>query len=133
MTRSTILIVDDEAEVRSVLTDVLVDEGYAVGSAVDGAAALKCVVEQRPDVVLLDVDMPRLRGVETLVALRELAPETSVVMMSGKADEGEARRALALGAFDYITKPFDLDYLREVLAAAVPRGRPRVTARCRAR
>ena len=75
--------------------------------------------EIRPDLILLDVDMPRLRGIETLLVIRELSPETKVIMISGKADEAEARRALALGAFDYITKAFDLAYLRQVIEAAL--------------
>jgi DNA-binding NtrC family response regulator len=81
---------------------------------------IKRFVENRPSVVLLDVDMPRLRGVETLVVLHELCPDTHVIMISGKADENEARRSLALGAFDYITKPFDLEHLQRVVQTAVP-------------
>ena len=118
-TMPTILVVDDEPEIRALLNDVFADRGYAVHAAVDGAAALKCVVEHRPDVVLLDVDMPRLRGVETLVAIRELSPQTRVVMISGKGDVAEARRALALGAFDYVTKPFDMLYLDQVIQIAI--------------
>ena len=114
----TILVVDDDPEIRTLLIDVLIDDGYAVRSAVDGVAAVKCFVENRPDLILLDVDMPRLRGIETLLVIRELSPETKVIMISGKADEAEARRALALGAFDYISKPFDLVYLRRVIEAA---------------
>ena len=115
----TILVVDDDPQIRTLLIDVLVEDGYAAHSAVDGVAAIKSFVENRPDLILLDVDMPRLRGVETLVVLRALSPETRIIMISGKAEESEARRALALGAFDYITKPFDLAYLRQVIEAAV--------------
>ena len=115
----TILVVDDEPEVRALLLDVLGGHAYVVHAAVDGAAALKCVVEDRPDLVLLDVDMPRLRGVETLIAILELSPQTKVVMISGKADATEARRALALGAFDYVMKPFDLAYLDRVIQTAI--------------
>ena len=118
-TMPTVLVVDDEPEIRTLLMDVLIDDGYAVRSAVDGVAAVKSFVESRPDLILLDVDMPRLRGIETLLVIRELSPETPVIMISGKADEAEARRALALGAFDYITKPFDLAYLRQVIEAAL--------------
>ena len=115
----SVLIVDDEPEMRTLLTDILSDKGYRIATAVDGVAALKVVVATPPDLVLLDVDMPRLRGVEALVAIRELAPATKVIMISGKADAGEARRALAAGAFDYITKPFDLDYLDEAVRIAM--------------
>ena len=115
----TILVVDDDPGIRTLLIDVLVEGGYAADSAVDGVAAIKRFVEHRPDLILLDIEMPRLRGVETLVVIRELSPETRIIMISGKAEESEARRALALGAFDYITKPFDLAYLRRVIEAAV--------------
>ena len=115
----TILVVDDDPGIRTLLIDVLVEGGYAADSAVDGVAAIKRFVEHRPDLILLDIEMPRLRGVDTLVVLHELSPETRVIMISGKAEESEARRALALGAFDYVMKPFDLAYLLQVIEAAV--------------
>ena len=115
----TILVVDDDPGIRTLLIDVLVEGGYAAESAVDGVAAIKSCVEHRPDLILLDIEMPRLRGVETLVVLHELSPETRVIMISGKAEESEVRRTLALGAFDYLTKPFDFAYLLQVIEAAV--------------
>jgi DNA-binding NtrC family response regulator len=115
----SVLIVDDEPEMRSLLADILSDKGYRIETAVDGVAALKIVVATHPDLVLLDVDMPRLRGVEALVAIHGLAPATKVIMIRGKADAQEARRALASGAFDYITKPFDLTYLDEAVRIAM--------------
>ena len=114
-----VLVVDDEPDIRDTLTDLLAADGYQVTTAVDGADALGYVVEQQPDLVLLDVDMPRLRGVEALVAIRALSPTTRVIMMSGKADLEEAKRALAAGAFDYVTKPFDLAYLDRVIRTAI--------------
>ena len=115
----SVLIVDDEPEIRSLLTDMLSDRGYRIDTAVDGVAALQMVVASHPDLVLLDVDMPRLRGVEAMVAIHGLAPATKVIMISGKADAHEARRALAAGAFDYIAKPFDLTYLDEAVRIAM--------------
>lgn len=114
-----VLIVDDEPDIRDMLSELLAADGYQVTTAVDGADALPCVIEQRPDLVLLDVDMPRLRGVEALVAILALSPTTRVIMMSGKADLEEAKRALAAGAFDYVTKPFDLAYLDQAIRTAV--------------
>jgi two-component system, OmpR family, KDP operon response regulator KdpE len=115
----SVLIVDDEPEMRSLLADILSDKGYRIDTAVDGVAALKIVVASHPDLVLLDVDMPQLRGGEALVAIRAISPNTKVIMISGKADAGEARRALAAGAFDYVTKPFDLNYLDEAVRIAM--------------
>ena len=77
---------------------------------------------RHPDVVLLDVDMPKLRGVETLAAIKAVSPATRVIMISGKADFDEARRALASGAYDYIMKPFDLAYLDQVIQFALIGG-----------
>jgi len=113
-----VLLVDDEAEVRELLEDYLVPKGYLVRSVADGAAALRQVIDEAPDVVLLDVDMPRLGGLEALIAIRGIAHEVKVIMISGKASLETAKLALAYGAFDYIAKPFDLDHLSEVVAAA---------------
>lgn len=119
--RSTprILVVDDEPEVRSLLEDFLSLEGYQTRSAADGATALRQVIQEAPDLVLLDVDMPRLGGIEALTAIRGIAGDVKVVMISGKASLETAKLALAYGAFDYVAKPFDLGHLAEVIAAAL--------------
>jgi DNA-binding response OmpR family regulator len=113
-----VLVVDDEADVCTILEEFLTARDYQVRSVGDGAAALRQVIEEAPNLVLLDVDMPRLGGIEALTAIRGLAPDVKVVMISGRASRETAMRALAYGAFDYITKPFDLDHLGEVVAAA---------------
>ena len=113
-----VLVVDDEAEVCALLEDFLAPKGYRVRSVADGAATLREVREHTPDLVLLDIDMPRLGGVEALRAIRAFAPQVRVIMISGKASLDTARLTLAYGAFDYIAKPFDLDHLIVVIAAA---------------
>jgi DNA-binding response OmpR family regulator len=114
-----VLVVDDEPEMRALLDEFLAPKGYRVSAAADGAAAVREVLKEAPDLVLLDIDMPRLDGIETLRAIRGVAPDVRVVMISGKASLDTAKRALVYGAFDYIAKPFDLDHLSEVVAAAV--------------
>ena len=114
-----VLVVDDEAEVRALLEDFLAPKGYRIRSVADGAAAVREVMHEAPDLVLLDIDMPRLDGIEALRAIRGVAREVRIIMISGKASLDTAKRALVYGAFDYITKPFDLDHLSEVVAAAV--------------
>jgi DNA-binding response OmpR family regulator len=114
-----VLVVDDEAEVCALLEDFLAPKGYRVRSVADGAAAIREVLKEAPDLVLLDIDMPRLDGIEALRAIRAVAREVRIVMISGKASLDAAKRALLYGAFDYIAKPFDLDHLSEVVAAAV--------------
>jgi len=114
-----VLVVDDEAEVRALLEDFLAPKGYRVRSVADGAAALREVMKEAPDLVLLDIDMPRLDGIEALRAIRGVAREVRIVMISGKASPDTAKQALVYGAFDYIAKPFGLDHVSEVVAAAV--------------
>src|SRR5213078_3624360 len=97
-----VLVVDDEAEIRAVLEEYLLPKGYRVRSVADGAAALREVIDEAPDVILLDVDMPRLGGIEALTAIRGITRKVRVIMISGKASLETAKLALAYGAFDYI-------------------------------
>lgn len=113
-----VLVVDDEADVRELLEDFLAPKGYRTRSVADGTAALREVMREAPDLVLLDIDLPGLNGIEALRAIRGIAREVKVIMISGKASLDTAKLALAYGAFDYIAKPFDLDHLSEVIAAA---------------
>jgi len=107
----TILVVDDEADIRATLTGVLEDEGYRPILAVDGFEALEAVQQEVPDLVLLDIWMPRLDGLETLQKLREIRPELTVVMMSGHGTIETAVRSTKLGAYDFVEKPLSLEKL----------------------
>ena len=98
-----VLVVDDEAEVCALLQDFLVTKGYRVRSAADGAAALREVIEEAPDLVLLDVDMPRLGGVEALTAIRAIARQVRVIMISGKASL-DARTRIVLGILEHASR-----------------------------
>lgn len=112
-----ILIVDDEQTVRDVLAEYFVEQGYQVSKASNGIEALRGLGESRPDLVLLDVRMPGIDGIETLRRLRELAPGISVIMVTANDDVDLARDTLRLGALDYVAKPFDFAYLeRSVMA-----------------
>lgn len=114
-----ILVVDDEPEVCKILERLLIKRGYQTRSAADGAAAVRAVLDEAPDVVLLDIAMPGLGGIEALTAIRAIAPEVKVIMVSGQGDLDLAKRALAYGAFDYITKPVDPAYLTVSLQVAL--------------
>jgi CheY-like chemotaxis protein len=115
----SVLVVDDDPDVLETLTEFLTGTGYEVRAARDGLAALRAIVERRPDVVLLDIDMPGLRGTDALPFIHALAPHAQVVMVSGTQDDEAAKRALALGAFDYVVKPLDFAYLARSLETAV--------------
>lgn len=105
-----ILIVDDEGSIRKTLEDVLRDEGYAPHSVSDGQSALDLIGEQRPGLVLLDIWMPGLDGLETLRRIKEICPDLPVIMISGHATIATAVQATRMGAADFIEKPFDLEH-----------------------
>lgn len=110
-----VLVVDDESDMRETVAELLAAAGYEVLVAADGAAAIRTIVARAPDVVLLDIEMPTLGGIEALTTMRAIAPDVRVVMLSGITDEARARRALAFGAFDYIPKPFAAAHLLQTI------------------
>jgi two-component system KDP operon response regulator KdpE len=114
-----VLVVEDEPEVGAMLREVLVQLGYTVELADRGAGALQLVPVFEPDVVLLDLTLPDMSGIEVLDHLRRDRPTVRVVIMSGNQDAEVARATLASGAFDYLGKPFNIDVLARVVAAAV--------------
>jgi CheY-like chemotaxis protein len=114
-----VLVIDDDPAVGEVLGEFLRTNGYSTRLAVDGVGGLAAVLEDPPDVVLLDIEMPGLNGVAALNAIRAMTSDPKVIMVSGTVDETLARRALAEGAFDYVTKPIDFARLTQSLEAAV--------------
>jgi two-component system response regulator (stage 0 sporulation protein F) len=121
MALGRILVVDDEAPVREVLTEYFATEGYDVEAAACGVEALSAVEAGRADLVLLDVRMPGLDGVQVLRRIRDMAENLPVIMVTANEDVGIARETLSLGAFDYVAKPFDFDYLDRAVAAGLAR------------
>ena len=102
-----ILIVDDEPDILLLLRIDFEAEGYETLLAADGDTALRRIAEERPDVVVLDVMMPVIDGWGVLRRLSETGNSTRVVVLSAKAADHDAARALELGALEYVTKPFD--------------------------
>jgi len=115
MGHMSVLIVDDEPEIRSMLHEFFEDKGYRVLMAGNGEQALLAVKEEAPGLVLLDIRMPNMDGVETLRLIKEMRPETVVVMISAYATIETAKQTLKLGAYDYIAKPFDLQHLERIV------------------
>ncbi|HXG17468.1 MAG TPA: UDP-3-O-acyl-N-acetylglucosamine deacetylase [Methylomirabilota bacterium] len=107
----TILIVDDEAQIRATLRGVLSDEGYRVLAAADALQALDLIASQRPHLVILDIWMPQMDGIELLEQLKGREPELPIIVVSGHGTIETAVRATKLGAADFIEKPFSLDTL----------------------
>ncbi len=108
MARS-ILVVDDEESIIRSLEGILTDEGFEVQNAANGKAALDRIEEEIPDLVLLDIWMPEMDGIETLVKIKENFPGLQVVMMSGHGTIETAVKATKLGAYDFVEKPLSLD------------------------
>lgn len=122
VTRSNqVLVVDDDEDVRDILRRTLQDAGFEVSVAVDGAEALRLVPELGIGVVLLDVKMPRLSGIEVLKHLVETVPGICVLMVTAVRETETAVAAMKLGAYDYITKPFDRDSVVPAVRRAVER------------
>jgi len=106
-----ILVVDDEDSIRTSLAGILEDEGFRVMFANDGVTALDAVRKELPDLVLLDIWMPRMDGIETLRKLKELYPALLIIMMSGHGTIETAVKSTKMGAYDFIEKPLSLDKL----------------------
>src|SRR3990172_3943137 len=107
--QKTVLVADDDAAIRSLLRQVLQDEGYVVQEAATGVEVVDKVKENGPDLVIMDVRMPELDGIEALSRVKATSPKTSVLIMTAFGSSNAAIRAMELGAFDYVTKPFELD------------------------
>jgi DNA-binding response OmpR family regulator len=120
--RSCIVVADDEPHIRDVLRGYLEAEGFKVVQAADGTEALRVVREHHPDLVLLDVAMPGLDGVEVLRQLRTES-DVYVIMLTARTEEVDKLVGLAVGADDYITKPFSPRELVARVKAVLRRGR----------
>jgi UDP-3-O-acyl N-acetylglucosamine deacetylase len=118
MAKGHILIVDDEASILRALEGILVDEGFQVARARDGEAALGLIQEQLFDLVLLDIWMPGMDGIQTLQRLKAVQPGLCVIVMSGHGNIETAVKATKLGAFDYLEKPLSLDSVLSSVSAA---------------
>jgi len=115
----TVMVVDDEPRVCRLFEKVLREEGYRTITASGGREALALAVDARPDLILLDIVMPGMDGVETLRELRRRGDAVVVIMLTAQGSLQTAREAMLLGAYDYVTKPFNRDELRMTLEKAL--------------
>ena len=109
----TVLVVEDEANIVDILTFNLEKEGYAVLSAYDGQAGLDLAQSKKPDLILLDLMLPKMNGFEVCKTLRDQGDTVPILMLTAREEEADKVRGLELGADDYITKPFSV---RELMA-----------------
>jgi DNA-binding NtrC family response regulator len=110
-----VLIVDDDSDLRRALS-LLLEKTYTVAQAADGKEALRFLEKQRPSLVLLDITMPGMSGIEVLGAARALDKALRIVMVTSHQEIELAKRALDLGAIAYVTKPFDAEFIRAEIA-----------------
>ncbi|MDX6709648.1 MAG: two-component system, NtrC family, response regulator PilR [Blastocatellia bacterium] len=118
---ANLLIVDDEKGIRQLLTLVFERAGHHVRTASGGRDALALFSQEPADLIISDVRMPDMGGIEMLRTAREIAPEVAVIMMTAFASVDSAREAFKLGADDFIQKPFDVDELKVIVAKALER------------
>ncbi len=115
----SVLLVDDEEEFVSALSERLMLRGIEVEIALDGEEALARMKEKPPDVVILDVMMPGLSGLEVLKRIRGSHPQTQVILLTGQGSTKEGIEGMRLGAFDYLIKPVDIEEMLERMKEAV--------------
>lgn len=116
---ANLLVVDDELSMRQFLTHLFQRDGHSIRVAENGRQAMGMLRQQSADVIISDVKMPDMGGIELLRAARELHPEIEVIMMTAFANEETAHEAFLLGAFDFVHKPFDNELLKEKVARAL--------------
>ncbi len=122
--RPNVLVVDDDPDVRGLVVRLLEGAGYDVTTASDGQEGLRALYGARPDLVVLDLTMPRMDGWQTLERIREVS-DVPVLVLTGRAAELETVRGLKAGADDYVTKPFRRQELLARVQALLRRGVPR--------
>ena len=107
--QKTILIVDDEAAMRKNLSELLGEEGFKIVEAVDGESAISMVKDHQPQLILLDINLPRTDGLAVLVEVKRTQPDVPVIVFTAYGTSERAIQAMKSGAYDYLEKPFDLD------------------------
>jgi len=119
----TIYIIDDDDQLRKSFHKLLTEEGYQVESAASGEAGLKLIRQSIPDVVIIDIRLPGMNGLETFQAIHGLDPKLPVIIMTAFGTTETAIEATKMGAFDYILKPFEIPDMLRVIAKAIEAGR----------
>jgi len=115
--RRKIMVVDDRQGIRRLLSEVLQGVGYQVTTASNGLEALELVKEQAVDLILLDMKMSGMDGLETLTLLKKVCPQTIVLIMTAYEEVEGLKEASRRGAAGYISKPFDIDDIKNLIAA----------------
>lgn len=113
--KATVMTIDDDEAARRMVKLIFEGQGFRVVQAGSGEEALKTLDEEDPQVVLLDLTMPGMDGMMTLKKIKAKRPTVPVIMVSARGEEETVREALRIGAYDYVTKPFSIDYLESTV------------------
>ncbi len=114
-TRRKILVIDDERELLTLMTDLLVDEGYQVRTAANGSDGIRLNERENPDLIILDLRMPEMDGIETLRRIRKKDDKVKVVILTGYGSPDTIRAAADLDVSEYLSKPFENDQLVRII------------------
>ncbi len=117
----SVLVVDDDPEMRALLLDVLRNEGYDVGEAKDGTEAVLALRARRFDVILMDKNMPGPSGLDLLPGFRRVCPESQIIMMTAFGDVPSYMEAVEKGAVEYLFKPFRMEEMKAAITKALGR------------
>lgn len=117
--RKVILIIDDEPSIGEMVRDYLTLINFTAFYADSPEKGMQILRKERPSLVFLDVLMPKTNGIECLKDIKEISPETIVVMVTAVHDEKTAKLAISYGAYDYLTKPIDFTYLKENILSRI--------------
>ena len=120
---STILVVDDDFYIREIFKELLAKEGHLAYTASTGEAAIELVKEHLPDLVVMDVFLPGMNGIDTFRAIREIEPKIPVIILTAFGTTENAIEATKLGAFDYVLKPFQIPDMLALIERAIQAGR----------
>ena len=118
-----VLLVDDDPRICWMLNEALKDEGYKVLTARDGRTALRTVVEENPQVMVLDIKLPDISGLEVLEKLRQAEQRIEVIILSGHGETKNVVQAIKLGAADFVNKPFDIEEVKMHIRNTMEKGR----------
>ena len=122
MDQLRILFVDDDADLRRIVKDQLVPQGFVVDEAEDGAKAIGMLEKGNYNLMLLDINMPVKSGIDVLKFIKEKGLSCKVIMLTGRVGFSVATETLKLGADEYVTKPFNIDYLLSAIKRVTGRG-----------
>ena len=119
--KHTILVVDDEKEICDLFQNFLTQEGYQVFIATNGAEAISLGKRNRLDLALVDIRMPGMDGIEVFQKLKKVKKDMEAIILTGYGTLKTAKEAMRLGAYDYLTKPFDLGLVKNIIREALER------------